>query len=165
MMDLLARQTRSDIEDFLYREADLLDTWDLVTWRQLFTAECLYVVPNLALPSDAPVESTLHLVVDDGHHLTERVKRLGKKTAHAEYPRSRGRRLISNVMIVERGDQYLRAQCNFVTYRTSQQTTDTYFGQHQYRFVVDGGVMKIQEKRTILDIGSLRPQGRLSIIV
>ena len=31
-------------------------------------------------------DDTLFLIADDEHHLTERVKRLGKKTAHAEYP-------------------------------------------------------------------------------
>ena len=164
-MTLLQNITRADLEDFLYQEAELLDTWQLEAWRQLFTAECSYVVPNLALPADTPTAGVLHLVVDDGHHLTERVKRLGKKTAHAEFPRSRGRRLISNVRITERTATELRATANFVTYRTSHQTTDTYFGQHQYVFVEDEGRLRIREKRTILDIGALRPQGRLSLIV
>jgi len=157
--------TRGDIEELLFHEAELLDNWELTAWRELFVQDCLYVVPNLALPGDAPVRDILHLVVDDGHHLTERVKRLGKKTAHAEYPHSRTRRMISNVRIVERAGDFLRAQSNFITFRTSQQVTDTYFGQHRYKLVEDAGTLKIQEKRTILDIGSLRPQGRLSIIV
>jgi p-cumate 2,3-dioxygenase beta subunit len=157
--------TRAEIEDFLYQEAELLDSWQLPQWRELFTPECSYVVPNLALPGHTADAGVLHLIVDDGHHLTERVKRLGKKTAHAEWPRSRGRRLVSNVRITARSESELRVTSNFVTYRTSQQTTDTYFGQHQYVFVVHGGRLRIQHKRTILDIGSLRPQGRLSLIV
>ena len=164
-MTMLQTITRADIEDFLFQEAELLDSWQLEQWRELFTADCSYIVPNLALPGDAPAEGVLHLIVDDGHHLTERVKRLGKKTAHAEYPHSRGRRLVSNVRITARGDTELRATANFITYRTSQQTTDTYFGQHQYVFVELDGQLRIREKRTILDIGALRPQGRLSLIV
>lgn len=164
-MTILQSITRSDIEDFLFQEAELLDSWQLERWRELFMAECQYIVPNLALPGDAPAEGILHLIVDDGHHLTERVKRLGKKTAHAEFPRSRGRRLVSNVRITERSDTELRASANFLMYRTSQQTTDTYFGQHQYVFVEHEGRLRIREKRTILDIGALRPQGRLSLIV
>jgi p-cumate 2,3-dioxygenase beta subunit len=164
-MSKLQDITRADIEDFLFHEAELLDTWQLLQWRELFTTECAYIVPNLALPPDTPIEGVLHLIVDDGHHLTERVKRLGKKTAHAEFPRSRGRRLVSNVRITARSDDELRATANFITYRTSHQTTDTYFGQHQYLFVSSEGQLRIREKRTILDIGSLRPQGRLSLIV
>jgi p-cumate 2,3-dioxygenase beta subunit len=164
-VSLLQSLMRADIEDFLYQEAELLDSWQLEQWRELFTADCSYIVPNLALPGDTPVEGVLHLIVDDGHHLTERVKRLGKKTAHAEFPHSRGRRLISNVRITGRSEMELRAAANFITYRTSQQTTDTYFGQHQYVFVEQEGRLRIREKRTILDIGALRPQGRLSLIV
>ena len=164
-MGILASVTRSDIESFLFEEAELLDSWQLEQWRELFTKECAYIVPNLALPGDTPVDGVLHLIVDDGHHLSERVKRLGKKTAHAEFPHSRCRRLITNVRIIERGESQLRASSNFITYRTSQQVTDTYFGQHQYRFVEQEGRLRIIEKRTILDIGALRPQGRLSIIV
>src|SRR5690606_24723278 len=63
--------TRGDIEEFLFHEAELLDNWELTAWRELFVQDCLYVVPNLALPGDAPVRDILHLVVDDGHHLTE----------------------------------------------------------------------------------------------
>ena len=157
--------TRSELEDFLFEEAELLDSWQLEAWRQLFTPECSYIVPNLALPGDTPADGVLHLIVDDGHHLTERVKRLGKKTAHAEFPRSRGRRLVSNVRIVKRSEAELHATANFITWRTSQQTTDSYFGQHRYVFVLHDGQLRIRDKRTVLDIGSLRPQGRLSIIV
>jgi p-cumate 2,3-dioxygenase subunit beta len=162
---LLQNITRTELEDFLFHEAELLDAWQLEQWRELFTAECSYIVPNLALPGDTPAEGVLHLIVDDGHHLTERVKRLGKKTAHAEHPRSRGRRLVSNVRITGRTATELRASANFVTYRSSHQTTDAYFGQHQYVFVDVDGQLRIREKRTILDMGALRPQGRLSLIV
>ena len=161
----LQELTRAELEDFLFEEAELLDSWQLETWRQLFTPECSYIVPNLALPGDTPTAGVLHLIVDDGHHLTERVKRLGKKTAHAEYPRSRGRRMVSNVRIVQCSQTELHATANFITYRTSHQMTDIYFGQHRYVFVIHDGQLRIRDKRTVLDIGSLRPQGRLSIIV
>jgi p-cumate 2,3-dioxygenase beta subunit len=158
--------TRAEIEDFLFLEAALLDDWKLEEWRRLFLEECRYLVPN---PSGedpyAPVDAALYLVADDGHHLTERVKRLGKKTAHSEYPRSRTRRLISNVRVLERGSASLRTQCGFVTYRTNHGITDTYFGRHEHLLVMREGALRISEKRSILDTGALRPQGRLSIIV
>ena len=157
---------RAEVEDFLFLEAALLDDWKLTEWRGLFLEECRYLVPN---PSGAdpyaPVDAALYLVADDGHHLTERVKRLGKKTAHAEYPRSRTRRLISNVRVLECGEASLKTQCAFVTYRTNHGITDTYFGKHEHLLVVRDGALRISEKRSMLDIGALRPQGRLSIIV
>jgi p-cumate 2,3-dioxygenase beta subunit len=164
-MTILAGMSRVDVEEFLVEEAALLDEWRLAEWRALFLEECRYFVPNLTGDPYAPHETTLYMIADDGHHLTERVKRLGKKTAHAEQPRSRTRRLISNVRILERASDLLRVQCGFITYRTAQEITDTYFGRHEYRLVEQAGMVRIEEKRTILDMGALRPHGRLSIIV
>lgn len=164
-MNALASVTRQDVEDFLYAEAALLDAWRLEEWRALFAEDCRYLVPNtMGDPHGNPAE-TLYLIADDAHHLSERVKRLGKKTAHAEYPRSRTRRLVSNVRIVERSTGHLHVNCGFATFRVAHAITDTYFGSHEYRLVHEGGALRIAEKRTILDMGALRPHGRLSIIV
>jgi p-cumate 2,3-dioxygenase beta subunit len=41
---------RSEIEDFLYREASLLDGWQLDEWLGLFAPDTFYGVPS----PDAP---------------------------------------------------------------------------------------------------------------
>jgi p-cumate 2,3-dioxygenase subunit beta len=160
----LAEITRADVEDFLIAEAALLDEWRLPEWRALFAPGCRYLVPNMAGDPYASPDAELFLIADDEHHLTERVKRLGKRTAHAEYPRSVTQRMISNVRILGRDGDTLRACCNFVTFRTSHGVTDTYFGRHEYLLISPDGALLIKEKRTILAMGALRPQGKLSII-
>ena len=164
-MSLLQALTRVEVEDFLVLEASLLNEWRLEEWRALFTEDARYLVPNPCGDPYAPPESSLYLIADDGHHLTERVKRLGKKTAHAEYPRSRTRRLISNVRFLARAADRVKVESSFITYRSSQGVTDTFFGRHEHCIVEEGGKLRIEEKRTILDMETLRPQGRLSIIV
>jgi p-cumate 2,3-dioxygenase beta subunit len=164
-MDELKALTRADIEEFLINEAALLDDWQLPEWRRLFAPGCRYLVPNMAGDPYASPESTLFLIADDEHHLTERVKRLGKKTAHAEYPHSVTQRLISNVRILGISEGMMKVQSSFVTYRTSHGVTDTYFGRHEYLLVKPDGAILITEKRTILKMGALRPHGKLSIIV
>ena len=56
-------------------------------------------------------------------------------------------------------------ESSFVTYRTNHGVTDVYFGRHEYTLNEFDGALRIREKRTILDTGTLRPQGRLSIVV
>ena len=157
--------TRSDFEDFLIEEAALLDAWRLEDWRSLFTDDCQYLVPNPAGDPHAPLDASLYLIADDAHHLTERIKRLGKRTAHAEQPRSRTRRMVSNVRILSRAAHLVRVESGFVTFRASQSATDIYFGHHEHDFVLIDGALRIKLKRTILDMTALRPHGRLSIIV
>jgi p-cumate 2,3-dioxygenase beta subunit len=164
-MGALSDLSRSEIEDFLIQEAALLDEWRLTEWRQLFAPGCRYLVPPMTGDAYASPDSALFLIADDEHHLTERVKRLGKKTAHAEYPRSITQRMISNVRLAGMDGDALKVVSGFITFRCSQGVTDTYFGRHEYLLVRPNGSVLIKEKRTILAMGALRPHGKLSIIV
>jgi 3-phenylpropionate/cinnamic acid dioxygenase small subunit len=90
--------TRAEVEDFLYHEAALLDDWKLNEWQALLTDDaCYYVPPNDQLDSDH--RSTLFLVADDRERIRQRVIRINDPNCHAEYPKSRTRRMISNVRI------------------------------------------------------------------
>ncbi len=153
------------VEMFLIEEAAMLDEWRLEDWLALFTEDCRYLVPNPAGDPYAPPASTLYLIADDAHHLAERVGRLGKESAHSEHPRSRTKRLVSNVRVLGNTGTTLKTQSAFITMRSSQGVTDSFFGRHEYVLLTHGDSWRIREKRTILEMEALRPQGRLSIIV
>ena len=157
--------TRSEAEDLLFEEADLLDQWKLDKWLALFTADAAYLVPSTDLPPGASPERALFYIADDHTRLKERVVRLQKKTAHSEWPRSRTRHLVSNVRIRNRKDDEIEVGSSFITYRTKDGITDTYFGSNRYRLVADNGTLRIREKRCLLDSEGLRTQGRVSIIL
>ena len=157
--------SRADIEDFLFAEADLLDEWRLPEWLELFTDDAIYYVPSTDVAADASPDKSLFYVADDRFRLSERVKRLMKRTAHAEFPHSRTRHLVSNVRIRKRSDDEIEVGSAFITYRTKDSVTDTYFGSNRYRLVADNGTLRIREKRCLLDSDGLRSQGRVSIIL
>jgi p-cumate 2,3-dioxygenase subunit beta len=157
--------TRGDVEDFLFMEADLLDEWRLPEWLELFTEDASYFVPATDLPSDASPDTSLFYVADDRFRLSERVKRLMKRTAHVEFPHSRTRHLVSNVRIRERAADELLVSAGFLVFRSKDNVTDSYFGSYRYRLTVDTRKLRIREKRCLLDTEGLRPQGRVSIIL
>jgi p-cumate 2,3-dioxygenase beta subunit len=161
----MAEPTRNDVEDFLILEADLLDEWRLPEWLELFTEDATYSIPATDLPSDASPETSLFYVADDRFRLSERVKRLMKRTAHAEFPHSRTRHFVSNVRIRERNEGELAVSAAFLVYRTRDGATDTYFGSCRYRLAVRQDSFRIREKRCLLDTDGLRSQGRVSIIL
>lgn len=156
--------TRAEVEDFLYHEARLLDEWKLDAWVALFTEDGEYLIPPTDVPDGDP-KRDLFLVYDDRHRLGERAKRLGKKSAHAEFPHSRTRHMISNVEARQEG-AIVQARCNFVVYRSKQGVNDIYPGHSVYelRLAADGG-FRIRSKRAVLDVDTLRPQGKVSIIL
>jgi p-cumate 2,3-dioxygenase beta subunit len=155
---------RSEAEDFLFKEAALLDAWRLEEWANLFTEDGEYLIPATDAPDGAPGTS-LYLVYDDRHRLGERAKRLLKKTAHAEQPRSRTRHMSSNVMVAEAEGAVMPVFCNFVVFRSRMEKTDIYPGHAEYRLVRGSDGLRIRSKKAILDIDVLRPQGKVSIIL
>ena len=156
--------TRQQIEDFLYEEAALLDDWRLEEWLTLLTDDASYYVPSTDVPDGDP-KTTLFIVADDIVRLRSRVKQLLGRFAHAEHPRSRTRRLISNVRIRDIDGDTVRATANFAVYRARMEQLDTYVGRYEYVLIHKDGKLKIHERRAILDLDSLRPQGKVSIIL
>lgn len=159
---------RAEVEDFLFEEAALLDQWRLDEWLELFTEDGGYYVPSPDLPNGRP-ETTLYLVADDMARLQSRVSQMLGRFAWAENPPSRTRRLVGNVRVRGAEGNTLRISANFAVYRTRHELVDTYIGRYEYRLVVGGSRpvsrLKIQERRAILDLESLRPHGKLSIIL
>lgn len=161
----LTQLTRQDVEDFLYYEAELLDNWHMLEWRELLVEDCEYHVPAIDAAADASPDKALFYIADDGFRLTERVKRLMKKTCHAEYPRTKVLHTLSNIRLVEKSAEKARATACFVTYRHQRGNQDVYVGRHEYEFVSDQGKLKIRKKVSRLHMEALRPHGRITIIL
>jgi p-cumate 2,3-dioxygenase beta subunit len=156
--------TRSEVEDFLYAEATLLDEWRLSEWFALFAEGATYQAPTAGAPEDDDPTRSLFYIADDYVRLRERIGRLNKKEAHAEYPHSRVRHMISNVRILATGAGFCDITCNFVVYRAKNGKVDTYFGHSLYTIDCSQAVWKIRAKRVVLDMDTLYP-GKLSIVI
>lgn len=161
---MTVRLTRSDAEDFLIQEAALLDAWKLEEWAELFTEDGQYLVPATDDPEGKPGQS-LYLIYDDRHRLGERAKRLLKKTAHAEQPHSRTRRMTSNVVVGKNDGDVMPVSCNFVVFRSRMEVTNIYPGHAEYLLVRNGDGLRIRSKKAVLDVDALRPHGKISIIL
>lgn len=160
----VAPVTRADVEEFLYLEAALLDEWRLEDWLDLFTPGCVYEVPACDRPDEA-IEGSFALIRDRRPLLEERVRRLNKPTAHAEYPHSKTRRLISNVRILARTDRRLSVAANFAVFRIHHGVEVTYVGRYDYVLAVTAKGLRIHRRKATLDHDVLDPHGKISIIL
>jgi len=151
---------RTAVEDFLYREAELLDEWRLDDWLELYAADCRYYVPATDLPDGDP-RVTLGLIDDDRTRLKGRVDRLKSAKAYREFPWSRVTRLISNVRV--RDDGHVASA--FAAYRYRKGDEQVLVGRYEHQLVRENGDFRIALKRIILSAEALRPHGTLSIIL
>ncbi|MEE3329018.1 MAG: aromatic-ring-hydroxylating dioxygenase subunit beta [Myxococcota bacterium] len=156
--------SRPEVEDFLYEEAALLDEWRLSEWLSLFTEDATYSIPPTDAPNAEP-DDTLFLVSDDAPRLRSRVEQLEGSSTWSENPRSRTRRMISNVRVVHVEADRARVSCNFVVYRMRNETTSTYVGRWEHVLVWNGERILIQDRRAILDLETLHDVGKISFIL
>ena len=155
--------TRAEVEDFLFHEAALLDAWKLDEWLALLTDDATYRVPSNDRPDSDP-RGTLFTIADDIARIRARVTRLSDRNAHAEYPPSRTRRLITNVRIV--GNNPLRVEANFVVYRyRPNEDVREYVGRYRYVLKNVNGKLKIAGREAILDAMELASLGAVSFIL
>jgi len=160
----LAELTRGDVEDFLYREAELLDDWNLDDWLELFTADARYVIPCTGDPAGDPSRD-LVLVDDDRLRLEARVERLNSRKAHREYPHSNVRHLVTNVRLGGITGDELPVRASFTVWRFRGGRETSYVGGYDYRLVMDESALKIRSKRVVLDMTVLRPAGDVAFIL
>lgn len=159
------KRTRTEVEDFLYYEAQLLDAWRLEEWRDLFTEDGTYLVPSTDNPEGDPVMD-LALVDDDREGINGRVQRLMSTYAHIENPRSTTTRLITNVRVWDDDFGDLGAICNVMVTRSRVASSTTYAASAQYLLRPEGDSFRIAHKQAILGHHTLRHVGGvLSIII
>jgi len=157
--------TRQQVEDFLYEEAALLDAWRLDDWLKLLTEDAVYNVPSNDQP-DGNSKDTLFIIADDIRRIRARVTRLKDKSAHAEYPPSRTRRMISNVRILERNGATLKVEANFSVHRFRRDgNVRPYVGHYRYELRVEGEKLKIARREAVIDAMELGAMGSVSFIL
>ena len=128
----MTHMTRPEAEDFLYREARLLDERRLEEWLALFTEDAHYWIPYQD-GADPGVQTPI--VYDDRVTLERRIARLRNSAAHAQSPPSRTRHYITNVEVESTGPDEAKVYSNLVIYevRTGQQRDCAGWCEHRLR--------------------------------
>ena len=160
-----------EVEQFLYREARLLDERRFHEWLELLTDDVHYWMPvrtsrypksSKAIAIRDPARYTEEELSKEGEvaifdetkdTLARRIARLDTGMAWAEDPPSRTRHIVANIE-VERGetDSELRVYSNFIVYRNRSETEqDFYVGARQDILQQVDGAWKIARRKIILD--------------
>jgi len=166
MYDDLTRE----VEQFLYREARLLDQRRFHEWLELFTDDARHWMgrrsnrypkstkaiaildPDHYVEDDLTRDDELAILDETRGTLARRVARLDTGMAWAEDPPSRTRHLIANLEM-EPGDAIseLKVYCNFIVYRSGAETEqDFYVGARRDVLRRVDGALKIARRNLTL---------------
>ena len=150
---------KQEVEDFLYREAELLDERRFEEWLDLFTEDVRYWMPmRRNVPADEMEREFTREGADvnwfdEGKDtLTRRVKQIRTGVHWAEQPPSRICHMVSNVQIVRASSDEVSVKSRFLLYRNRVETeTDLLVGKREDLLRrVDGG-WRIARRKIVLD--------------
>jgi len=152
-----------EIEDFFYREADLLDEREYDEWLDLLTEDIVYWMPlrkNVSFENrskDITAENDLAWFHDDKATLKKRVKQIQTGVHWADEPISRVSHLITNIRLAEpisslgEGETTM-TKCRFIVYRNRvEDETDFLVGRREDTLVRVNGSLRIARRKIILD--------------
>jgi 3-phenylpropionate/cinnamic acid dioxygenase small subunit len=145
----------SEIAEWLYREARLLDNGEFTAWFELMTADIVYEMPTRAavMPDEGSgFDPEFGFFAENHASMELRVKRLGTRQAWAEQPRSRTRHFVSNVLIDRTADGvYTVTSAFMVTRLRSHRHYDFFTGERVDVLRREGADLKLARRTILLD--------------
>jgi len=148
---------RSEIENFLIEEAELLDDGRFHEWLQLCTEDIHYIVPvrvSRERNNGDGNSSTMNHFDEDYAGLETRILRLDTEYAWAEDPPSRTRHFVSNVRVrpASGPDEY-DVRSNILVYRNRGDSSkhDLVSGERHDRIRRSETGLKLAGRRVVLD--------------
>ncbi|MGE0826562.1 MAG: aromatic-ring-hydroxylating dioxygenase subunit beta [Candidatus Binatia bacterium] len=139
---------RQQVENFLYREARLMDEHAYDQWLELWTEDALYWIPSN--DDDIDPERHVSIVYENRTRLEDRIVRLKSGAAYAQDPKSRLSRVIANVEVEsgDNGELVVYSKFNLTALRRSHM--DTFAGRVVHRLRPDGDSFRIAYKKVLL---------------
>jgi 3-phenylpropionate/cinnamic acid dioxygenase small subunit len=145
----------SQVEEFLYREAWLLDQqrWD--EWLDLFLPECRFWVPAWKQDHelvDDPDTGLSFVYYDSRGGLEDRVWRAKSGLSVASTPLPRTCHQVTNVRCEAAGPDraLVRSSWNCHVFDLRTHSQHVFFGYYEHLLAGDGGTLRIASKKIVL---------------
>ncbi|MDQ1500467.1 MAG: hypothetical protein QOI86_3807 [Actinomycetota bacterium] len=140
-----------EIERFVFLEARLADEGDYDGWEALWTDDGVYWIP--ANGDDIDPTTQMSIIFDNRSRIALRVRQLKSDKRHAQNPKSRLRRILGNIEILEtdppdEGDLVVGA--NFFVYESRDRGTTMWAGRTEYRLRRVDGPWRMARKKVML---------------
>ena len=153
---------RQCVEQFIYTEAQIMDEHRYDEWLALWADDALYWVPTGRDEVDPKRE--ISLIYDDRTRLQVRISRLKSGFAHAQEPKSRMRRVVSNIVIEEAENGEIVVASNFMLAELRRGKQDIFAGRTTHRLRPYESSFKIVFKKVLL-VNNDEPIDNLTFLI
>jgi 3-phenylpropionate/cinnamic acid dioxygenase small subunit len=119
------------ITQFIYREARLQDDHAYDEWESLWADDGIYWIPANGEGDDP--ENEMSIIYDNRSRISLRVKQFHTGKRFSQTPKSRLRRIVSNIEILEQCESEFRVTCNAMVFETSLRGDTVWASRNEYK--------------------------------
>lgn len=142
------RATLEDVTQFIYREARLQDEHQYDDWEALWTDDGVYWVP--ANGDDGDPERVMSIIYDNRSRIALRIRQFHTGKRFSQTPRSRLRRLVSNIEVLTDDGDELKVACNMMIFETQTRGDVLWATRTEYTLRRVGGELRMALKKVQL---------------
>ncbi|MGH7881021.1 MAG: aromatic-ring-hydroxylating dioxygenase subunit beta, partial [Candidatus Binataceae bacterium] len=133
---------------FVYREARLQDEHQYAAWEALWTDDGVYWVP--ANGDDPDPEKEMSIIYDNRSRIALRIKQLLTGKRHSQEPRSRLRRIISNIEVLGAEGNEIRVGANSLVFESNLRGDTVWAARNEYVLRELEGELRMAYKKVTL---------------
>lgn len=144
-------EERADLDEvtqFIYREARLQDDHAYDEWEALWTDDGIYWIPANGEGTDP--ENEMSIVYDNRSRIALRVKQFHTGKRFSQTPRSRLRRIVSNIELLQRDAGTIVATSNAMVFESGRRGDTIWASRNEYTLRREGDTLRMAAKKVIL---------------
>jgi 3-phenylpropionate/cinnamic acid dioxygenase small subunit len=146
--DASTRALLDEVTQFIYREARLQDDHQYAEWEQLWTDDGIYWVP--ANGENIDPDREMSILYDNRSRISIRVKQLLTGRRLSQTPRSRLRRLVSNIELLSADESDIRVTANAMVFESHIRGETIWASRNEYKLRRVGDELRMAAKKVIL---------------
>lgn len=151
-----------EVEQFIYREARLQDDHEYDAWEALWADDGVYWIP--ANGDDIDPETQMSIVYDNRSRIALRVKQFHTGKRHSQTPRSRLRRVVSNIEILKQEGAEVLVASNALVFESNQRAETVWATRNEYLLRRDANGFRMARKKVML-VNNDKPLYTLSFLI
>ena len=142
------RATLEDVTQFLYREARLQDEHQYDAWEALWTDDGVYWIPANGEGGDP--EQEMSIIYDNRSRIALRVRQFHTGKRLSQSPKSRLRRVVSNVEVIEDDGREIRAASNALVFESQTRGDVLWAARNEFTLRREGEGLRMARKKVVL---------------
>ena len=148
VVDTAARQLLDEVTQWVYREARLQDEHRYDEWEALWTDDGIYWVPANGEGGDP--EQEMSIIYDNRSRIALRIRQFHTGKRYSQTPKSRLRRVVSNIEILSDDGGELTVGSNALIFESHLRGDTLWAARNEYRLRRDGNALKMALKKVVL---------------